>query len=1181
MSKSPSLSDDEALWFPVHSSGGDSFSRPVTPDGAPQDTSDQDTSDQGADDGIGAPAIRGPRGPRPPRKGIKPSSWLWLTLWGAAALGIVTYAARKEIATVAIENWLKGQGVEGAHLKISSLGFGQASGQFYVGDAKEPEFSIGRFDVDYTLQPFAGGGMPLARVSRIQLSRPVVQFSFKDGKLNFGSLDKLIQSALTAPPSAAPPPESIVIDNATVRVVTDYGLVRGQGGLTLTQGRITFARVELPGAELSGPMGSGELTRGVVTAKSVGVAGPGDQMHIQARFEAKDWEMRGPDPVETADVSRRPTNLQNVTLDLDSLLPYRKTASVAEAFSGPTEHTFAIKAAGVQTADADLGGLEANLHLKGALKTSATGTNLTGTQFTGQGRLLARADSVMSGDIDSRDLRLEGQNLAVTANLSVTEPVVLDIRGPVTGTAGALRQNDLFARETRLNLSDFALAVNGDGVETDFGGTATVARVTVSDFALDGLRLAMTGTGGSDASTGRWNVDIQSDAASDKGSYTGLKAMAAARLKAEVELATKPPVPGAPNPPPPDAVVMLDRALTRFTLRAKGLTLAVAGTAEAGAPAQFTLRARNPIELGLSGGGKATIVPTPQRPLLGSSQVGAFGVSLSGPDLPSVALTAENVGLTDTGLFAGTYAAKADFDFYPVSGGHFEGEGRFTTTADAGFTVTLAEPATVTAASAVLGDNFTDVSLKLAQQGPAFLAMDAKGGFSVTGALSDLNLNAPNLQARMSGGEGPLEAFSIPGAEAVGLKMALTAGVLTDGLTGEQQRFNPLTLTGTLTNDAKVLKGRFIAAVQSTRHNLAAVHLDNDNITGRGALTFSTADYLTFSPEGLQPVYLSPLVAAIFSRDVTGKAAFNGAITWDKTTSGSGGVLTLDGLDYVGATGISRGLKGRIVFSSLAPMLSEPGQMISIASMDVGVPLTDLKLSLQFKGETIALESAVVQSPGGPLFLEPAVLPLDGKSAISGAVKFDGLDFGKIIAATDLATSMTMEGKLSGRLPFKIENGRVSISDGLMQSDSAGMISIKRTAVTGMTAGGTVTAEDPNAPKPVAPQADPNFNPFQDLAFQAMEWIHYDQIDARLNSIPGGKLNINFHIKGRFKPPQTQKAKISLFDYISGKWMTKPIKLPSDTPVELYLEVPINLDEILDDLTAFNVRTAAKPQSTP
>ncbi len=93
-----------------------------------------------------------------------------------------------------------------------------------------------------------------------------------------------------------------------------------------------------------------------------------------------------------------------------------------------------------------------------------------------------------------------------------------------------------------------------------------------------------------------------------------------------------------------------------------------------------------------------------------------------------------------------------------------------------------------------------------------------------------------------------------------------------------------------------------------------------------------------------------------------------------------------------------------------------------------------------------------------------------------------------------------------------------------------------------------------------------------------MEHITYEEIDARLNSKEGGILNTNFHIKGYYDPPQLQKAKVSLLDYISGKWMQKPIKLPSKTPVELYLEVPVNLDEFLSDLAVFYSRSAQKPQ---
>ena len=51
-----------------------------------------------------------------------------------------------------------------------------------------------------------------------------------------------------------------------------------------------------------------------------------------------------------------------------------------------------------------------------------------------------------------------------------------------------------------------------------------------------------------------------------------------------------------------------------------------------------------------------------------------------------------------------------------------------------------------------------------------------------------------------------------------------------------------------------------------------------------------------------------------------------------------------------------------------------------------------------------------------------------------------------------------------------------------------------------------------------------------------------------------------FTIKGYFDPPQKQKASISLFDYISGRWLKKPITLPSGTPIELHLDVPLGWD---------------------
>ncbi|MBW8733477.1 MAG: YdbH domain-containing protein [Asticcacaulis sp.] len=279
-------------------------------------------------------------------------------------------------------------------------------------------------------------------------------------------------------------------------------------------------------------------------------------------------------------------------------------------------------------------------------------------------------------------------------------------------------------------------------------------------------------------------------------------------------------------------------------------------------------------------------------------------------------------------------------------------------------------------------------------------------------------------------------------------------------------------------------------------------------------------------------------------------------------------MLTATDINYTGITGVSQGLNGRVVFTSLAPLQSDPGQAIAVKQMQIGVPLHDLNLRFQFQGDHIAVEGVSVESAGGTLTLEPTVLPLDNTSPISGAVTFNGLDFGQIVATTGLAQSMKFDGKLTGRVPFSIIGGHISFAGGAAAADAPGRISIFRSSVADLTAGGSMAANGAAAAAPA------DVNPFQDLAFQAMEHLSYDKLDAKINSTAGGKLDLNFHLKGRFDPPQPQKATVSIADYLSGKWMQKPIKLPSGTPIELYLDVPVNLDEILNDLSQF---TKAKP----
>ena len=1173
MSQSPSLTDDEALWFPVHMSTGDSFSRGATPDGGV-------TGDTQSDD-VGLPGRPPSRGKGPPKKGgIRASSWLWLTLWGAAAIGVVAYAARKEIAAEVVQSWLKGQGAN-AHVKFDALSLSHTTGTIYVGDESHPELRIDSFDVDYSLNLF-GGGQPLARVKSLHLVKPVVQFSYLNGKLNFGTLDKLVQNILTAKPNpqtaSAPPPEDIIIEDANVRMTSDYGVVHGRGDVKLHNGLLKYLTLAVPKTHLRGPMGEGDLNSATVTAQSVSAPNNGDQLHVTAKVDADSWDVRGSSPTEVADPTQ-PLHLETVAVSLDSLLPYRDSKSIAEAFSGAASATFAFRAAQAVTPTAAFTGLEADLHLDGQVK-----SRLSGGTFTGIADLGSQAAAIRSGDLDSRDIQLSGRNLALTAGIDNAH-ATLSLQGPVSGDIGAFKQGDLALDNAHVQLADLNLTSNADGANARFTGAIAVRHAGMTGLDLNAVTMTLAGTGQSDA-VGTWGLNLNSDVSTDHGQYSALQPMVAARNQARADLLKK-PAPGAPTTPPPDVIVALDRAFERFSLRMKGVDIALNGSSDG---VRSTVRLKNGAQLGLDGGGTAVLTPVAGKPFLSDGQAGAFGLAVDGPDLPSITATIDDFAANPhSGALAGNFHATAGLTFDPVRDIHVDGSGRFTML-NGTFDVALNDGATFTAASAELGDHMSDLSATLSQTGPVFFHYTPTG-WAAHGAFHDLSLNAPNEVIHLGGGQGTFDAFTIAGSEAVGLKAHLVSSAVTDTSPAAATRFHPLTIAGDLVQDTRAMTGRFIAATPSVKDAkgrpfaIAAVNLDNDIATGAGSLSFKTLD-LKFTPGSLQPSYLSPLVTVLMSKDVSGGLDFTGAFNWTKDTSTSGGVLKLNGLNFTGATGVSQGLKGEITFNALAPLTSEPGQMISIASMQIGVPLNDLNLSVQFLADRIALEKAVVESPGGPVILEPMAIPLDGKSDITGALAFNGLDFGKIIAATSLATSMTFKGDLSGRLPFTVAGGHIAFADGHMQSDAPGQISVKRTAVSAPgIATGTVTTDAPPATAAVAvananavAAADPTFNPFQDLAFQAMEYVTYDQIDAKLNSQKGGILDVNFHIKGYFDPPQKQKATISLFDYISGAWMKKPIKLPSKTPVELYLDIPVNLDEILNDLAQFNQNTATRPQ---
>ncbi len=91
-------------------------------------------------------------------------------------------------------------------------------------------------------------------------------------------------------------------------------------------------------------------------------------------------------------------------------------------------------------------------------------------------------------------------------------------------------------------------------------------------------------------------------------------------------------------------------------------------------------------------------------------------------------------------------------------------------------------------------------------------------------------------------------------------------------------------------------------------------------------------------------------------------------------------------------------------------------------------------------------------------------------------------------------------------------------------------------------------------------------NAVQDFAYQAMENLDFDVLEATINSLPEGRLGVLFTIRGRHAPPQHQEIRLTLQDLIQRDFMNRQLPLPSGTEINLTLDTTLNLDQFISDL---------------
>lgn len=601
---------------------------------------------------------------------------------------------------------------------------------------------------------------------------------------------------------------------------------------------------------------------------------------------------------------------------------------------------------------------------------------------------------------------------------------------------------------------------------------------------------------------------------------------------------------GAPTRADPPELAALKTAAADFAVEAPAVAVSAG-------PDVLRVGLPSPVRLTSANGLKATLSARPGRPLLAGGE-GGFALQARGGGAPDVDLTVARYKLAADGLDASLDVA-ARGSFGPMRDAVFSTAGALAAH-DGVLIYAAAGCRPLSIAELDFGANGARALSAELCPADAPLLRVSKDGWRSSARVREAKAAAPFLEAR---GEAISASFAAQGrGEAVQLQARIDTARLVDE--AQAERFRPVTASGEVTLKADRWRGDFRLS-DGAGHGLGLARLDHDMRTEAGGVELDTGD-LVFAPEGLQPVGLSPLAAAVAS-PVVGQARFQGGLQWRGETLTSGGTLSVPSLDFKSVAGPIVGLAGEVRFTSLAPLETAPGQRLQVARIDSMAALTHAALDFQIVDEVLKVASGEVEVGGGRLRLEPLSAPLDG-GAFEGVVEVEGVQLSDIVAKSPFADRVSLEAKVSGRLPFVLGPEGIRFINGRLEAVEPGRLSIRREAlVTVATEGGQASIAD----GPAAQALGPETNTVTEFAFQALEHLAFDSLSAEVNSLPEGRLGVLFKIQGAFEPPQEQTLELGLRDLIRKDLLQRRLPLPSHTKVNLTLDSTLNLDQLLRD----------------
>lgn len=284
-------------------------------------------------------------------------------------------------------------------------------------------------------------------------------------------------------------------------------------------------------------------------------------------------------------------------------------------------------------------------------------------------------------------------------------------------------------------------------------------------------------------------------------------------------------------------------------------------------------------------------------------------------------------------------------------------------------------------------------------------------------------------------------------------------------------------------------KGRTGAAGYTAEVNVALqgqsipLHVEVDGAFDdwrfKGPLNWVVTRPLLVSTLGMQSEY--DVVGGTFVGNLEGQLQGE-ALTTDVQGTFKNGRLTYDDmvLNGVSSTVMVKLLKDTTVHADLPD--------VSLASVDPGVPITEIRTGISTRGDLVNLSATNGNLLGGAFAIAPFAYDMAGGDATL-KVDLHGLDLGAVLALE--GKDLYGEGRLDGQIPVNIVDDVITVKGGTLRNTGAGVIRLASSL-----------AQSVNQPG-------------LDFALRALEDFHYETLEADIDYDVKGDLLAAIRLRGR------------------------------------------------------------------